>query len=174
MWKNAHGFLSSGLINQVNRLIPDPRLNSEEKQGLLQLSTALTCLPTTDPDFSCEVEIDFSWDDLNWVGRLRFLEGEFTVWSTMHQLDGVRPELNAQWQHTALKLSCGKFGYQLAHDPAHLWLWIQCFRRFCDWWLSQSKGSKHPQGYMTLQSAFGSLVLDESLSEKPDDDNLEI
>lgn len=170
-WENARGFLNTGLIIQVTRIFGDPRLSEEERQEVLRLSSALLSLPTIDPNFYCDVEIDYSWDSLNWVGRLQFLDGEFSVRSMMFQMEGIKPEFNVQWQHTALKLYNKRDEIQLIHDPAHVWLWVECFRRFSGWWLNLDRHNQNSQGYMKYNSTSGSFLLDAAHSNNLEDDD---
>ncbi len=133
MWENAHGFIGGGLVKQVNRLAGSPQLSSDERQALLGLSSALAAMPSIDPSYLFQIEIDFSWDDLNWVGRLDLNECEFSLWSTMHQIEGSQSEQCAQWQHTAFELRQNpNEATVLKYDPSHLWLWIRYFRKFVD------------------------------------------
>lgn len=159
MWENAHGFLSVHLIKQINRLAVSSHLDVDERRDILSLSSAIAELPNIDPNYSCNIEIDFSWDDLNWIGRLEFFQGEFSIWSCMHQLDGIKSELCGQWQHTALKFSSKEWveSSELKHDPAHLWLWIRCFRRFIDRFYGWGDSEAH--GVMEFNSFFSDFIL---------------
>lgn len=158
MWENAHGLLSHGLIKQVNRLAGVRHLDCEERRGLLELSTALAALPTIDPDWSYAVEIECSWDDLTWVGCLDISEGEFSLRSTMFQREGIEQEMCAQWQHTAIKpIDKNNGSVQMTHDPAHIWLWNRCFRRFVDRFLNW--GDEQANGDMGFGSAFSNFAL---------------
>jgi hypothetical protein len=133
MLENAIGLIRTSLIRQLNKLIGGPLLDNGERLALLDLSSALAALPLIDSRYSFTMDIDFSWDDLNWVGTLNFHKGEFSLHSTMCQLEGLEAEFYAQWQHTAIRLKEQVNNLPLVkHDPAHLWLWIRCFKRFVD------------------------------------------
>ncbi len=158
MWENARCFLNSDLIRQVNRLAGSRHLDHEERGELLRLSSALAALPELNDQWSCDIEIDFSWEDLNWVGKLEMDGGKFSLFSTMHEIKIGKPEAHAKWQHTALKLINEKdLSFNLTHDPSHLWLWIRCFRRFVDRFLCW--GDKNSQGIMKFNSLFVNFTL---------------
>ena len=158
MLENAIGLIHTSLIRQLNKLIGGPLLDNGERLALLDLSSALAALPLIDSSYSFTMDIDFSWDDLNWVGTLNFYEGEFSLHTTMCQLEGLKPELYAQWQHTAITLTYQENNLPLVkHDPAHLWLWIRCFQRFVDNFVMGRASDS--LGTMTCRSLETSFVL---------------
>lgn len=127
-YQNAHGFLADKLIASWNALASLDRHSQAELQLMQVIPGALSKLPTIDEAIDVSVEIDFYWEDKNWVGRLGYKAAELVLWSSMCQEEGASRELVGQWQHTALKISASK-GLE-EHDPAHLWYWAECFARF--------------------------------------------
>jgi len=123
-----------------------------ERQLILAVPAAIARLPhiahvplDVDEDINISAEIEYYWEDKNWLGRLNYMGGELKLWSTICQEEGPSQELCAQWQHTATKLSSTNGLEQ--HDPAHLWYWADCFARFVKACVSPSADG---EGHMVL------------------------
>jgi len=127
-YQNAYGFLADRFVPSWNALASLDRHSQAERQLLQAVPGALSKLPTLNEAIDVSVEIDFYWEDKNWLGRLGYKDAELVFWSNMCQEEGASRELVGQWQHTALKISARK-GLEV-HDPAHLWYWTDCFARF--------------------------------------------
>lgn len=133
MLENAGGLIRGRLVRQISRLVCIPHLDDELREALCEFSGALASFPVIDRAYAASVEVDFSWSDMNWTGRVEFKDGQVSFWATMFQAEGHQEEMCAQWQHTAMMARTSQFETDLMkHDPAHLWLWIRCFQHFVD------------------------------------------
>ncbi len=133
---NVRTFVSRQLTPALHKLAVLERLDSEGRTAILEIAAALCALPDLDPDANMWLEVDLYWEDRNWLGTLEMADSSLKLRSTLCQLEGLKSELSAQWQHTALDVK-SKVGTVL-HDPSHLWFWIDCFRRFVDGFSSSS------------------------------------
>lgn len=127
---NVKTFVSHQLIPALHKLAALKGLDTKDRVAVLEIAAALCTLPDLDPGAAIRFEIDLYWEDRNWIGTLDIADSALKLRSTLCQLEGLKPELCGQWQHTALDM---KSGTEIArHDPSHLWFWIDCFRRFVD------------------------------------------
>jgi len=127
-YQNAHWFLTSKIMPSWNSLA-GLGCNSQAQRDLISvIPNSIALLPEFDDEIEASAEIDFYWEDKNWLGRLNYKNAELELWSNLCQEQGPKHELCAEWQHTALKISSIK-GVEKV-DPAHIWFWADCFSRF--------------------------------------------
>ncbi len=134
----VQGIVSRQLIPALHNLSARDGFQTEDRIAVLDVATALVRVPDVDPDVDIRMEVDLYWEDRNWIGTLEIARSALQLRSTMCQFEGVRPELCAQWQHTALDIQPDR----LVHDPCHLWLWVDCFRRFVEGLISPSEAQR--------------------------------
>lgn len=127
---NIRSFVNPALIPACHRLSTVASLDADDRTAILLMAEALASLPYIDAEFSIQLNVDLNWEDCNWIGTLEVKRGRLVLHSTLCQQQGIKPELCCQWQHTALELC--EYEDTVAHDPCHLWFWIDCFRRFVD------------------------------------------
>jgi len=125
--QNALGFLTGRIIPSWQALAAMDGYSEPERQLILAVPAAIARLPHVDEEINISAEIDYYWDDKNWVGRFGYMGGQLELWSNICQQEGSSQELCAQWQHTATKISTN--GVE-RHDPGHLWYWAECFALF--------------------------------------------
>jgi len=142
---NIRSFVNPALIPACHRLSTIAGLEADDRSAILLVAEALASLPYIDSEFSIQLNVDLNWEDRNWIGTLEVKRGRLVLHSTLCQQEGIKPEFCCQWQHTALEL-CQDEG-TVAHDPSHLWFWIDCFRRFVD---CQSESASVGQSSMQL------------------------
>lgn len=152
--ENVRTFLAHQLIPALHKLAASDGLDNEERTAILGVAAALCALPYLDPDANIQFEVDLYWEEVNWIGTLDIADSALKLRSTLCQLEGLKPELNFQWQHTALDVE-SKVGTVL-HDPSHLWFWIDCFRRFVNGF---SNSSTKQQATFKLVSRSANLDL---------------
>jgi hypothetical protein len=153
-YHNAHWFLTSRVVPAWMTLASMDGLSQKERQTVLAIPTAISLLPEFDEQAQISVDIDFFWDDKNWIGRLTYANGVLELWQTLCEMVGNPPEMSARWQNTATKLS-SKNGVE-KHDPAHLWFWSDCFARFVG---AYESPDEQGHGDLTMNSASSSLRL---------------
>jgi len=127
-YQNAHWFLTSKIIPSWNSLAGMDNHTQAQRDLIFVIPNTIALLPEFDSEVQASAEIDFYWEDKNWLGRLNYKAGELELWSNLCQEQGPARELGAEWQHTALKISSTK-GLEKT-DPAHIWFWADCFSRF--------------------------------------------
>jgi hypothetical protein len=88
-----------------------------ERPLILSVPATIALLPYVDHEIDLRAEIDYYWEDKNWVGRFRCTTGEVELWSAICQEEGQSSELTGQWQQTATKISSTDGLKQ--HDPGH-------------------------------------------------------
>jgi hypothetical protein len=143
--ENACWFLTSRIRPTFHTLAAMDGRSESEHQLLLTVADAIARLPDVDDECSMSAEIDYYWEDKNWVGRFRYVSGELELWSAMAQEEGPSHELCAQWQHAVTKISSAQGLEQ--HDPGHLWYWSECFALFAKACQSPNEGC---HGHMVL------------------------
>lgn len=162
LYRNAHWFLTSRIVPVYMTLASTDGLSQKDRNTLLAVPKAISLLPHFDERADISVEVDFSWDDKNWIGRLTYENGALALWQTFLELEGNPPEMCAQWQNTATKLSSQK-GLE-RHDPAHLWVWSDCFRKFAK---AFNQPSRTTQGRMVLKSDESSIDMHTLVIQNP-------
>jgi len=125
---NIHFFMTSCLLPLWMKLAIKNNLSENQRELLLLVPETIAQLPFIDSKINLSVEIDYFWEDKNWVGRLTYNNGVLSLWSNICQEEGEPQELCAQWQETALKISAT--GGVEVHSPGLIWFWIDCFKRF--------------------------------------------
>ncbi len=121
-------FVAGKIIPTCNELAASDHLSKSERICLLSVCNALALLPYIDGQTEIFLEIDFYWEGKNWLGRLSFEEGIFKLWSNLCEEQGNPPELCAEWQRAAVRISA-QHGVE-DYDQGHLWFWADCFKRF--------------------------------------------
>lgn len=137
---NLRTFVTQQLIPALHKLAVSEVLDTAGRIAVLEIAAALCALPDLDPDTNMWLEVDLCWEDRNWIGTLEIADSSLKLRSTLCQLEGLKSELSAQWQHTALDLKSK--ARAVLHDPSHLWFWIDCFRRFVDGFSSSSTAQR--------------------------------
>jgi hypothetical protein len=127
-YQNAHWFLMSRVIPAWMTLASIDGLSQTDRKTVLAVPAAISLLPEFDERAKISVDIDFYWEDKNWIGRMTYSNGVLELWQTLCEMEGDPPEMCAEWQNTATRWSSQK-GLE-KHDPAHLWFWSDCFARF--------------------------------------------
>jgi hypothetical protein len=165
-YQNAHWFLTSRVVPAWMALASTDRLSQSDRHTVLAIPKAISLLPEFDEQAQISVDIDFFWDDKNWIGRLTYANGVLELWQTLCEMKGNPPEMCAQWQNTATKLSSQK-GLE-KHDPAHLWIWSDCFARFVRAYESPNE-REHGDFLMKLATSTMSLRFPKAISEKDEE-----
>ncbi len=132
-YENALTFLTFSIIPSWHALAAMEGHSESERQLILAVPAAIARLPhvahfplEVDEEINISAEIDYYWEDKNWLGRLRYKGGELKLWSLISQEEGPSRELCAQWQHTATKLTSTN-GLEQHDGEGHLVL-IGCGR----------------------------------------------
>lgn len=160
--QNAHWFLMSRVVPAWMTLASTDGLSQKDRQTVLAVPAAISLLPEFDERAQISVDIDFYWEDKNWIGRLTYSNGVLELWQTLCAMEGDPPEMCAEWQDTATKWSSQK-GLE-KHDPAHLWFWSDCFARFVRAYESPNE-REHGDFIMKSASSTLSLRFPKALSE---------
>ena len=72
--QNAHWFLMSRVVPAWMTLASTDGLSQKERQTVLAGPAAISLLPEFDERAQISVDIDFYWEDKNWIGRLIILK----------------------------------------------------------------------------------------------------
>lgn len=150
----VRGFVAGKVIPSFNELAASAGLSKSEQTLLLSVCNALSLLPYIGAKTEIFVEIDFYWECKNWLGRLSFGGGGFQLWSNLCEEQGLPPELCAEWQHTAVRIS-DQHGVE-DYDQGHLWFWADCFKRFVR---AHNEKESSTSGSLSLMTPNGNLRL---------------
>ena len=161
-YQNAHWFLTSRVVPAWAKLAAISTLKQEDRRTIQSVPPTMMLLPEFDQFIQISMEVDFYWDDMNWIGRLTYANSSLELWQTLCKEEGNPPELCAQWQNTATKLS--KLNGLEKHDPAHLWFWADCFIKFAK---ACSEPSRRAHGKMVLKTNERTVELETPTIKSP-------